>query len=277
MSTAQEQSSAMQPSLGRISQGAASVDFIARFFDAEYRSYADDLPVLEAYADRTGGPLLELGCGTGRALVPLAVAGHQVTGVDSSHAMLELARARGEAAGVSQQVRLIEGDFAACDLGGPYRFAFTLMNTFLHLPDLPAQIAALKHWREALAPKGLLLIDVFNPDMGQLATMDGRLEWEQTWIDGDTGERVMKFLTRVVDPAEQIMSVNHIYEEIAADGMVRRTMATFDLRYVWRFEAELLLDKAGFELEAVYGDWDMSPYAGDGERMILVARCMKRK
>ena len=277
MSTAQEPTSAMQPPLGQPFQGTASVDRIARFFDAEYRSYTDDLSALEAYADRTGGPLLELGCGTGRALVPLAVAGHQVTGVDSSRSMLQLARAKAEAAGVSQQVRLVEGDFAACDLGRAYRFAFTLMNTFLHLPDLPAQIAALKHWREALAPKGLLLIDVFNPDMGQLATMDGRLEWEQTWINGDTGERVMKFLTRVVEPSEQVMSVNHIYEEIAADGMVRRTVATFNLRYIWRFEAELLLDKAGFELEAIYGDWDMSPYASDGERMILVARSMKRK
>ncbi len=254
-----------------------SMDRIARFFDAEYLSYNDDLPVLEAYADRTGGPLLELGCGTGRALVPLARAGHQVTGVDASPSMLRLARAKAEAAGVSQQVRLIEGDFVEADLGGTYRFAFTLMNTFLHLPDLVAQIAALKHWREVLAPKGLLLIDVFNPDMGQLAAMDGRLEWEQTWTNSSTGERVMKFLTRVVEPAAQVMSVNHIYEEIATDGTLRRTMATFNLRYIWRFEAELLLDKAGFNLEAVYGDWDMSPYASDSERMIIVARCAKRK
>ncbi len=277
MSTTQEPAPALQPPAGGDNQSASSMDRIAQFFDAEYLSYVDDLPVLEAYADRTGGPLLELGCGTGRALIPLAAAGHQVTGVDSSPSMLRLARAKAEAAGVSRQIRLIEGDFSRADLGGPYRFAFALMNTFLHLPDLEAQIAALMRWREALSPRGLLLIDVFNPDMGQIAAMDGRLEWEQTWTNGTTGERVMKFLTRVVEPAAQVMTVNHIYEEIAADGTVRRTVGSFDLRYIWRFEAELLLDKAGFSVESVFGDWDMSPYASDSERMIIIARSGKRK
>lgn len=276
MNTMQERTPALQPRAGR-DPCAASMDRISQFFDAEYLSYIDDLPVLEAYADRTGGPLLELGCGTGRALVPLASAGHQVTGVDNSPSMLRLARAKAEAAGVSRHIRLIEGDFSQADLGGPYRFAFTLMNTFLHLPDLAAQIAALKRWKEVLAPRGLLLIDVFNPDMGQLAAMDGRLEWEQTWTNGNTGERVMKFLTRVVEPAAQVITVNHIYEEIAADGTVRRTVGSFNLRYIWRFEAELLLDKAGFSIENIFGNWDMSPYASNSERMIIVARPGRRK
>lgn len=275
MSMKQEPKPALQPPSGR-DQCASSMDRISQFFDAEYLNYADDLPVLESYADRTGGPLLELGCGTGRALVPLASAGHQVTGVDNSPSMLKLARAKAEAAGVSQQIRLIEGDFSQADLGGPFRFAFTLMNTFLHLPDLRAQLVALTRWREALSPKGLLLIDVLNPDMGQLAGMDGRLEWEQTWTNGDSGERVMKFLTRVVEPAAQTITVNHIYDEIAADGTVRRTIGSFSLRYLWRFEAELLLDKAGFSIESIFGDWDMSPYASNSERMIIVARPRRR-
>jgi len=277
MSKKQEPTPALRPPAGRGDQFASSMDQIAQFFDAEYLGYVDDLPVLEAYADRTGGPLLELGCGTGRALVPLALAGHQVTGVDSSPAMLRRARTKAEEAGVSQQIRLIEGDFSQVELGGPYRFAFTLMNTFLHLPDIGAQIAALRRWRSALAPKGLLLIDVFNPDVGQLAAMDGRLEWEQTWTNGSTGEQVMKFLTRVVEPAAQVMAVNHIYEVIAADGTVRRTVGSFNLRYIWRFEAELLLDKAGFGVESVFGDWDMSPYSSDSERMIIVAQPRGRK
>mgnify|MGYP001068209282 FL=1 len=277
MSEKHEPTPGPQPPAGDDSQCASSMDRIAQFFDAEYLDHIDDLPVLEAYADRTGGPLLELGCGTGRALIPLAEAGYQVTGVDSSPSMLKLARAKAEAAGVSRQIRLIEGDFSRVDLGGPYRFAFTLMNTFLHLPDLEAQIVALRRWREALAPKGLLLIEVFNPDMGQLAAMDGRLEWEQTWTNGNTGEQVMKFLTRVVDPAAQVMTVNHVYEVITTDGTVHRTVGSFNLRYIWRFEAELLLDKAGFGVESVFGDWDMSPYSSDSERMIIVAQPRGRK
>lgn len=253
------------------------MDRIARFFDHEYADYVDDQWALSALAGRAGDPILELGCGTGRALMPLAAAGHQVTGIESSRAMLARARTKVEEAGLASQVRLIEGDFCAADLGGPYRFAFTLMNTFLHLEDLAGQLAALKHWRQALAPRGMLLIDIFNPDVGQLASLDGRLEWDQTWTGNPPGASTMKFLARVVDTAAQVMSVNHIYDEIAADGSLKRTVAAFNLRYIWRYEAELLLEKAGFLLEEIYGDWNLGPFTSESERMILLARRSGRK
>ncbi len=245
---------------------------VATFFDAEYADYEDDLPVLEAYAARTGGPLLELGCGTGRALVPLAQAGYEVTGVELSPAMLARAQARAEAVGVADSVRLIQGDYTTVPLGGPYKFAYLVMNTFLHLPDREAQLAALRHWREHLAPRGLLLIDVFHPDVAQLAALDGRMEWDKTWQDADTGETIMKFVTRTLDLAGQVMHVNMIYDAIAPDGRVRRTLVPYDARYIWRFEGELLLEQAGYTVEAVYGDWDMGPFEDTSDRMIFVAR-----
>ena len=63
-----------------------------------------------------------------------------------------------------------------------------------------------------------------------------------------------------------------IYDELGADGLVQRTLVAYDLRYVWRYEAGLLLDKAGFDLETIYGDWDMRPFDAESQRMILVAR-----
>ena len=245
---------------------------VARFFDADYAGYLDELPVLQAYAHRTGGPLLELGCGTGRLLVPLAQAGHRITGVDLSPEMLRLARAKAEQAGVTGMLTLIQGDYADAPLAGPYRLAFVVMNTFLHLPTQADQVRALRHWREHLAPGGLLLIDVFHPDVQQLATLDGRLEWDKTWTDPATGATVMKWVTRTIDLAEQMLHVNLMYDEIAADGALRRTVATYDARYLWRFEAELLLDRAGFALEALYGGWDMAPFESASDRMIVVAR-----
>ncbi len=94
----------------------------ARFFDADYTGYLDDLPLIEAYAQRAGSPLLELGCGTGRLLIPLAEAGYRVTGVDLSPTMLRIARAKAEAAGVAERVTLIEGDYADAPLDGTYRW-----------------------------------------------------------------------------------------------------------------------------------------------------------
>ena len=249
-----------------------AMDRIARFFDLEFADYDDDLPILEAYAARTGGPILELGCGTGRALIPLAQAGYDVTGVDLSLTMLQIAQAKATASGAAKRITLLAGDYAEVELGGPYRFAFTVMNTFLHLPDQTAQLRALTHWRKHLGPRGLLLIDILHPDPATLAGLDGRLELARTWTDPDSGQITMKLLARTVDLAEQLLHIYHIYDEIEPNGQVHRTVAPYMLRYLWRFEAELLLEKAGYTLEAIYGNWDMAPLQSASERMILVAR-----
>jgi SAM-dependent methyltransferase len=249
-----------------------AMDRAARFFDADYADFDEDLPLVKAYAQRTGGPLLELGCGTGRLLVPLASAGYDVTGVDLSPKMLGIARAKAEAAGVAGRVTLIQGDFADAPLPGAYRLSFVMMNTFMHLNTQAEQLRALRHWREHLSPAGLLLIDVFNPDVAQLASLDGRVEWDKSWTDELTGTPVMKFLTRTVDLAEQLIHVNLIYDKITSDGRLERTVVPFDQRYLWRSEAELLLDRAGFALEAVHGDRSGGPFEGDSDTMILVAR-----
>lgn len=245
---------------------------IARFFDAEYADYLEDLPALQAYAQRTDGPLLELGCGTGRLVIPLAQAGYHVTGVDLSPAMLRIAAEKVAAAKLAERVTLIEGDYAAAPLGGPYRFAFCVMNTFLHLLTIEEQVAALRHWRQHLMPRGLLLLDLFHPDHRQLAELDGRLVWDKTWNDPASGATVMKFVACAGDPARQILHVTMLYDEAAPDGTLRRTVGPYDIRYMGRFEAELLLERAGYVLEAVYGGWDLSPFEGSCDRLILVAR-----
>ena len=244
----------------------------ARFFDADTAGYVEDFPVLHSYARRTGGALLELGCGTGRLLVPLAQAGYQVTGVDLSPAMLDIARAKTAAAGMRNRVTLIEGDYTGVSLPGTYRFAFIVMNTFMHLLTQDEQLSALRHWHAHLAPGGLLLIDVFQPDVVELAGLENRIELDKSWIDPASGATVVKQVVRSVEQAEQIMHVLMMYDEIAADGLVRRTLVPFDLRYLWRFEAELLLEKAGYIVEDVYGDWEMGPLESGSERLILVAR-----
>jgi SAM-dependent methyltransferase len=249
-----------------------AMDRAARFFDSDYGAFDDDLPLVEAYAQRTGGPVLELGCGTGRLVVMLARAGYRVTGVDLSAEMLRICRDKAEAAGISGQVTLVHGDYAEAPLPGAHRLALVMTNTFLHLTSQADQLRALRHWRAHLSPGGLLLIDVFNPDVAQLSGLDGRVEWDKTWTDPQTGATVMKFLTRTVDLTEQLIHVNLIYDEITADGQMRRTLVPFVHRYLWRSEAELLLAQAGFALEAVHGDRSLGPFDGAADTMILVAR-----
>ena len=247
-------------------------DRFARFYDLDYDSFQEDVAMYLGFAERAGGPLLELGCGTGRLLLPLAEAGYQLTGVDMSAQMLAIARAKLDAADLSEQVTLLLADMREAPLEQRYRLAFIAINSFMHLTTMEDQLAALHTWRDALLPGGLLIIDVYNPNPQRLLEADGRMEMQGRWFDPDTGATVMKHFTRTLDDARQLQHVLFIYDEVLPDGTVKRTLAPFQARYLYRFEGELLLDKAGFTPEQVYGSYDLEPYTSESERMIFVAR-----
>lgn len=247
-------------------------DRFARFYDLDYASYQDDIAMYLGFAERTGGPLLELGCGTGRLLLPLARAGYPITGVDLSPAMLAVAQAKVDAAKLQGRITLVQDDMRTVQLPQPYRLAFIAINSFMHLATLGDQLRALHTWHTLLAPGGLLIIDLYNPDPHHLLEADGRLDLQRQWIDPSNGATVMKFVSRVVDSAQQLQHVLFLYDEILANGELRRTAAPFQMRYLYRFEGELMLQKAGFAVEAVYGSFDLDLYTSDSERMIFVAR-----
>jgi SAM-dependent methyltransferase len=244
----------------------------ARFYDADYARVTEDIPMYLGFAQRTGSPILELGCGTGRLLQPLAAAGYLITGVDVSLAMLALAEKKLAAAGLSQMVRLINADMRDFQAGDRYHLAFIAFNTFMHLETQADQLRALRCWRRHLASGGFLVVDLFNPDLGSLLEADGRLAEVNRWTDPETGATVQKLYTRTVDLATQIISVTFIYDETLPNGTLRRTLAPFKMRYLWRYEAELLLDKAGYAVEEVYGSYYLEPFSSSSGRMILVAR-----
>lgn len=254
----------------------AEFDRFARFYDLDYEPFQDDVALYLGFAERTGGPLLELGCGTGRLLLPLARAGFSVTGVDMSPRMLEVAQAKVNEAGLGGQITLVQADMRELKLPQQYRLAFIAINSFMHLVTLEDQLAALRAWRKLLLPGGLLVIDVDNPDPRHLLEADGRLDLQGRWFDPDTGATVLKHVSRTLDAARQLQHVLFIYDEVFPDGQMRRTLAPFQARYLYRYEGELLLDKAGFTPEQVYGSYDLDPYDSDSERMIFVARRAER-
>lgn len=247
-------------------------DRFARFYDLDYEPFQDDVPLYLGFAERTGGPLLELGCGTGRLLVPLARAGFEVTGVDMSTAMLEIARRKVTSARLTDRVTLVQADMREIQLTQRFRLAFVAINSFMHLTALEDQLAALRAVHRHLLPGGLLIVDVDNPSPQALQEADGRVELHGRWFDPETGATVLKSSSRTLDAAHQLQDVLFIYDEVFPDGQVRRTLAPFQARYLYRFEGELLLDKAGFTPEHVYGSYDLDPYESASERMIFVAR-----
>jgi SAM-dependent methyltransferase len=204
-------------------------------------------------------------------LLPLTVTGLPLTGVDISPALLERARAKLATVAHGDVVTLVQADLAALALDQrDFAFAFCTSNTLMHLADAEAQLAVLERTAAHLRPGGLLMLDLFQPDVARLLEVQGLTELADQWTRDD-GTEVIKWSVRSVDFAEQLQETLFIYEEIAADGGARRTHCPFSLRFLWRNEAELMLRLAGFEVEAVWGDFEGTPYDSQSEHLVLLA------
>ena len=247
-------------------------DRFAPFYDADYRNYDEDLDALAMLAAEYGDPLLELGCGTGRVLAPLAAAGHRITGVDISPALLELARQKLTLSGGAAHARLVEADLRTLELPQQdFAFAFCVSNTLMHFTTVEEQLAVLRSAQRHLRQGGRLLLDLFNPDVERLAAINGLTELADRWEEPDTGATVLKWSVRQVDWAEQVQETTFIYERTWPDGRSERTVCPFTLRFLWRNEAELMLAAAGFDVVEVWGDFDAEPYHAGSPHLILLA------
>jgi SAM-dependent methyltransferase len=249
----------------------SAFDTFARFYDADYGAIDDDVPFYRELARRAGGRVLEAMCGTGRLLQPLAQAGLRVSGVDVSAALLARARERLAAAGAIDRAELMEADIRERAPRGPFGLAIVAINSFMHLSTVHDQLAALERIHAALAPGGLLALDLFNPDPRVLAEQNGALVLDKVFALDD-GARVQKFVAQQADLATQTTQVTFIYDEIDAQGHVRRAALPFTMRWLYRYELEHMLARAGFALEAVYGSYELDEYAAGSELMLTVAR-----
>jgi SAM-dependent methyltransferase len=228
-------------------------------------------------ARQSGGPVLELGCGTGRILIPTARAGIEIAGLDSSNYMLEACRRRlrAEPAQVSARVSLHPGDMRHFDLGRNFRLATIPFRPFQHLLTVEDQLACLGTTRRHLAASGRLVFDIFNPSIRNLARPADGAETDEeppfTLPDGRSVVRRHRVLER--DLINQIVVGEIIYYVTHPDGRHERLVQPLRMRYLFRFEAEHLLARAGFAVEQVYSDFDRSPPgARQPSDLIFVAR-----
>ncbi|NTV63608.1 MAG: class I SAM-dependent methyltransferase [Oscillochloris sp.] len=247
-------------------------DPFARYYDADFRGYTEDVPFYREMSRRANGPILELMCGTGRVLIPLAEAGHPMTGVDTSPAMLAIARQHLDEAELF--ANLIEGDVRNIDLPEQtYGLAFVAINSFMHLETVRDQLAALATARRALTRRGTLVIDLFNPDPIEIARENNQLVIDRFYeLDG---RQVQKFVAIDSDAATQTSHVTYLYDETGAEGQVSRRTMRFVMRWFYRYEIEHLLARAGFTLRAIYGTYELDEYVTGSPRMIVVASPVK--
>jgi SAM-dependent methyltransferase len=250
---------------------------LAAIYDAIYAD-RDDAGFWQAMAAAAGGGLiLELGCGTGRVLLPLARASFEITGLDLSAPMLERCRAKlqAEPPEVRGRVRLLQADMTSFDLGRRFAAILCPFAAFQQLRTVEQQLACLDRCRTHLLPHGRLVLDLPNPDPAPPSyALDERGDGEDTaeLVEWTEGRRIRWWMTVIdYERSQQCNECEVTYEISEADGVTRRITETILLRYVFRYELEHLLMRAGFRVVALYGDYDRSPFADESPAMIVVA------
>ncbi len=211
--------------------------------------------------------------GSGRLAVPLAEAGHTVTGVDLDPAMLDRARTRSAGTAGEDRLTLIEADIVGLALPGEARFglAFIALNSLLLLPTRGAQRAALQALADHLAPGGLALVDIWLPDAEDLARFDGRIVLEWPRLDPETGAMVTKTGSAQHDATSATVNLTTIFEEGGQGEPVRRWLRRDRLRLVSADELHGFAEDAGLEVELLAGGYDMSPLGPGSDRAVLLA------
>ncbi len=251
--------------------------FVAETYDSvvPYRLREDVEFFIDA-AKESGSPVLELGCGTGRVLIPTARAGIEITGLDASEVMLGVCRAhlQKEPEEVRSRIQLVKGRMQDFGLDRRFNLVTIPFRPFQHLESVEAQVSCLRHVRTHLQNNGRLILDLFNPWIHRLIEDTGKEFGEEPAFMMPDGRKVIrKHRTVARDLFNQINDEEMIYDVTHPDGSAERIVEPFRMRYLYRFEAEHLLARCGFELEQVYADYKKTHY---GEKypgeLIMVAR-----
>jgi SAM-dependent methyltransferase len=248
---------------------------IARYYALEQAEQNDDLPFFLDLARRTGGPVLDLGGGDGRVAEVLAKAGLEVTLVETSAAMLDLARRRFTQRS-ARQVRLTQGDMRSFRTEQPHALAVCAAGTFAHLTSTGDQLQALRAIRRSLTPQGVVTLVLQNPYHLVVDPPNGEVVAQWRGVDPATGDTITKLVTNEAMLANQELLVDVAYDVVGASGAVRRFATEFSLRWTYQPELELLLHRAGFGQVVCYGDYDSSPYSDVSPLLIAVAANARR-
>lgn len=240
---------------------------LARLYHAHHNRHLEDLPFWLELARQQGSPILELGCGSGRVLLPLARAGYHATGLERDADMLYVLHENMEPA-LDGLVELVQGDMAAFELGRRFPLVIMPCNTFSTLSAAQRR-ATLECVRQHLEPRGLFAASLPNPALLKRLPLRSEAEVEESFPHPLDGEPVQ--VSSGWDRSKQSLTIYWHYDHLLPDGRVERVSmhASHALITVEAHKDEL--EEAGLDLVDRYGDFDRSPYALDAPSLILVA------
>lgn len=249
---------------------------LARYYDLDFTDVHYDAELYQQLAAEGDGPVFELGAGSGRIAIPLALAGHQVLGIDTDEAMLERGRRTWhDTHGSIDPDRLIlePGDFF--EYRAPARFGLALIavNTFLVAQDDAERLAILEAMRRSLRPGGIAAVEVGTPDEAELQRYDGRRQHEWLRIDPETGDEVTKTISAIHDAADDSVLLTQIYEWTGPNGGPLHRITHHDhIHLISADHLGQLARDAGFGSVDLRGDHLTTAHGPTSHRAILVAR-----
>ncbi len=251
----------------------------AQLYDYYSTGLEGDVEFYVDQARKTGGPVLELACGTGRVLIPVAEAGVEIVGLDQSSAMLNVARQKLSECSpeVQKRIEIVDGDMRDFSLGRRFGLITIPYRSFLHLLTVDDQKRTLQRIHEHLADDGLFVFNIFDPNMQMIVEHSGSLgsttKKQGEFTHPETGRRIIVLDTRQYDTERQMIDEYFIFEELDDDGtVVSKRYSHMTLRYVFRYEMEHLLELCGFHVEALHGDFTGGPFRSGGEQIWITRR-----
>ncbi|HEY0755112.1 MAG TPA: class I SAM-dependent methyltransferase [Ktedonobacteraceae bacterium] len=245
-------------------------DSIAPFYDIEHAHFDEDLDMYRNFAELCGGKILELACGSGRLLLPLAREGYTLVGVDTSERMLEIARGALAKEGLTARCQLVQQDMCSLQLPDKFRLALIALGSFGHVITRAQQRLALLAIRQHLSKGATFILDISNEDARYMEALSGQMLHQGTWQQED-GSYVTHFLSPASSNSQHLLDLTHFYEVHHQGGNVQRHVAQTSLYLFERNETELLLTLAGFRVKDIYGSYEFGPYEHDSARLIFIA------
>lgn len=226
---------------------------IADIYDDLYATYEEDaIDLLHQLA--AGGPVLELGIGTGRVALPLAERGLEVAGIDASSAMIEKLRAKPG----GEELRVVQGSFAEIQIETRFDLIFVVFNTFFSLLTQQEQVKCFRSVAEHLTDDGRFLLEVFVPDLARFE--DGQavrlIELSDDTVRIDAAE---------LDIVNQQVTSHHVL--LSREGV---NLYPVKLRYAWPAELDLMAALAGLTLKHRWGSWQKDPFTEGSTKHISV-------
>jgi SAM-dependent methyltransferase len=256
-------------------------DVSAKYYDAAYAVKSDlvDLPFYVDLARHSGGPVLEMGCGTGRVLLPIAREGIEIHGLDNSSPMLRILKSHlaSEAAEVQRKVHVHQGDMRRFRVNKKFALVMLPFRPLQHMHTLPDQLAALSTAAHHLAKNGRLAFDVFYPKYEMIFSGIGDeipdLEWP---IPAEPAKIVRRYFRKnSVDKIRQIIHLTFLFRTYEAGQIVSEESEPLAMSYYTYPQLQVLFALAGLVPVREHGSFAKTPLDNSADQMIFILKKTK--